>query len=246
TSSSLKNYLGTIAFVVIKCDNIKVGTSSIRGELLVADGPDDNDRANLSFVNDRKEDCKNIVREIENGTTVMRVARNIGFFYGKGDALSILDLTILLQVQSNRIRRELLQTYNKQTEDLGYCQEIFGVLQFTNINSVLVEPACKNCQSNKIRKIAESLYCITCESFTEIVQILKLQVKIKMSEKKTVHAQLIGSLVDDVLHLGKSFCGVYSKSVITTREILASASRTGKFKVNLAGVIVAFTEQLKN
>ncbi|KAI5072361.1 hypothetical protein GOP47_0012467 [Adiantum capillus-veneris] len=219
TSSGLKNYLGTIAFVIIKCDNIEVGTSSIRGELLVADGSDDNDRANLSFVNDRKEVCRNIVREIENGTTVMR---------------------------SNRLRRELLQTYNKQTEDLGYGQEIFDVLQFTNINSVLVEPACKNFHSNKIQKTAESLYCVTCERFIEIVQIPKLQVKIRMSEKKTVHAQLTSSLVDDVLHLRKSFCSVSSKSVITAREILSLASRTKKFKVNLAGVIVAFTEQLKN
>lgn len=78
----------------------------------------------LTFVNDRKDDYAKIVKDVEAGSVVMFVARNIGVFMTRDSTLSILDLTILLDVHSANLRRELLETHDKHMEYLGYGKEV--------------------------------------------------------------------------------------------------------------------------
>ncbi|MCO5566671.1 hypothetical protein L7F22_020349 [Adiantum nelumboides] len=238
----VKSFMGTLAFVVIKSENLEIDKTPTRGELLIANGPTPQDRAILTFVNDGKEDYKKIKKDIDNGQIVMHVGRNLGAFLGRENTLSVLDLITLVPVQSKRLERELTQAYNKQVESLGYGTEIFGVLHFLNINSVLVESVCGICKSNKVHKIAEGSFCITCQQTTPRTEIPKLQVEIKPKEGVVIKAQVGGATVDEILHLNKPFYSVYSKSAIAAREILASTTRSGTFKINLVGHVIAFLE----
>ncbi|KAI5059569.1 hypothetical protein GOP47_0025888 [Adiantum capillus-veneris] len=217
--------------------------NSTRGELLMANGSTPKDRATLSlliFVNDRKEEYKSIKRDIDNGEVKTFVARNVGAFLGPENTLSVLDLTILVPIHSKRLQSDLLQTYKTQVESLGYGKQVFGVLRFSNINGVLLETLCAICKSNKVHKTTEGLFCVTCRKTTTSYEIPKLQVKIKPSEGPVIFAQLVGLIVDEVLAFGKTFQSLYSKSPIVAREILASTTRTGTFKISLAGNLTAF------
>ena len=75
-------------------------------------------------MNDRKDDYTKIVKDVENGSIVMFVAQKIGVFMSRDNTLSILDLTILVDVHSTGLRCELLDTHDKHMEYLGYGKEV--------------------------------------------------------------------------------------------------------------------------
>ncbi|KAI5083282.1 hypothetical protein GOP47_0003025 [Adiantum capillus-veneris] len=183
---------------------------------------------------------KSIKRDVDNGEVKTFVARNVGAFLGGENTLSVLDLTILVPVHSKRLQSDLLQTYKTQVESLCYGKQVFGVLHFSNINGVLLETLCATCKSNKVHKTTEGLFYITCQKTTTSYEIPRLQVKIKPSEGPVSSAQLVGLIVNVVLALGKTFQSLYSKNPLVAREILASTTRTGTFKISLAGNLTAF------
>ncbi|KAI5067495.1 hypothetical protein GOP47_0018023 [Adiantum capillus-veneris] len=141
------------------------------------------------------------------------------------------------EIYANSIRGELLVADGCAPKDRA---TVFGVLHFSNINGVLLETLCATCKSNKVHKTTEGLFCITCQKTTTSYEIPRLQVKIKPSEGPVISAQLVGLIVDEVLALGNTFQSLYSKNPLVARKILASTTRTGTFKISLAGNLTAF------
>ncbi|MCO5555593.1 hypothetical protein L7F22_009138 [Adiantum nelumboides] len=228
---------------VVQSENLESKSGSTRGELIVADGLTSSDRATLTFVTDQKEDYNNLLKEIDCGKLVMRVARNIGAFMGRKNTLSVMDLTVLVPVRSKRMQAELTAAFEAQVKTFGYGKEIAVVLSFVNVNSVLIERVCCVCKSNKVHKVRGGEHCDVRDKKTKVMEIPKLQERIFLYDDSVVHAQLTGHIVDRVLHLEKSFQQLYACSVLETRETLARASRTGTFKVNIAGHVIGFTEK---
>ncbi|MCO5575581.1 hypothetical protein L7F22_029383 [Adiantum nelumboides] len=233
----------TLAFVVVQSENLESKSGSTQGELIVVDGLTSSDRATLTFVTDRKEEYNNLLKEIDCGNLIMRVACNIGAFMGRENTLSVMDLTVLVPVRSKKMQAELTAAFEAQVKSFGYGNEVAGVLSFVNVNSVLIKRVCCVCKSNKVHKVKGGEHCVVCERKIEVLEIPKLQGRICLYDDSVVHAQLIGDIVDRVLHLEKSFQQLYACSVLDTRETLTHASRTGTFKVNIAGHVIGFTEK---
>ncbi|KAI5070619.1 hypothetical protein GOP47_0014962 [Adiantum capillus-veneris] len=201
----------------LQSENLEMKSGSTRGELIVADGPTPADRA--------MDEYNSFLKETDPGKLVMRVARNVGAFMGREDTLSVMDLAVLVPVYSKRMHAELTRAFEGQVRSFGYGKEITGVLSFVNVNSVLVERVCRTCKSNKVHRAASGDQCVACNKRTTVLEVPKLQGRIRLFDDTVVHAQLVGDIVDRVLHLGKSFHQLYAESVLNTREVLACTSR---------------------
>ncbi|KAI5061218.1 hypothetical protein GOP47_0023723 [Adiantum capillus-veneris] len=203
-------------------------------------GPLPSDRAFLSFVNSRKDDCQQLLQEMVVDGPVMCVARKIGAFLGKPNTLSILDVTILVHVRSVRLREELTVVFQTQTKNLGYNREVVGTLRFVNFNSVLLEKHCSSCKSTKVYRLRQAPYCGSCNKNTTIIMTPKLEARIATKDKKLLDVQVIGAAVDVVLALDRTFNEIYIESAFEARDTLATISRFGRFKINASGHVVAY------
>lgn len=65
-----------------------------------------------------------MVDEFHRGNIVPMLARNIGVWKERSNTLSILDMTLIAPVHSEKNRKRLEEAFNTQIKHLGYGREV--------------------------------------------------------------------------------------------------------------------------
>ncbi|KAI5070012.1 hypothetical protein GOP47_0014355 [Adiantum capillus-veneris] len=141
-TSSIEDGVPTVAFTVIKVENMAKSDGSSGTRLIVADGLADVDRAMLLFVPSRKADFYNISNEVKENGFYDCVAHNINVFKQFSNTLSVVDYTILLPLPS-QLKLLFKDIRVKKIANMGFgktCSVLLRLLTSTSLGwSIYVE-----------------------------------------------------------------------------------------------------------
>lgn len=97
---------------------------------------------------------------------------------------------------------------------------MFGSLQITNINDVLIGKKCASCKSTKVNTL-EGGFCFGCGLVVDVLEIPALAGILTAPNGDTTEVTLEGDAVDRVLKFEKRFVQLYHESVFSTRVLLS-------------------------
>ena len=122
--------------------------------------------------------------------------------------------------------------------------QIFGVLQFVNVNAINIDYLCIECKSSKVsRQEDREAYCYSCAKPTTILKSPLLQAKITKRDGDVIIVSLNGAIVDKLLAFSKSFVELYAANVFELKSMLVDVKIFGSFSVDIAGCVTDFKHE---
>lgn len=173
------------------------------------------------------------------GNIVPILARNVGVWKGKSNTLSILDITIISHVHSEKKKESLEQAFNTQIRMLGYANEVAGVLRIQNFNGTLLIRKCSSCKSSNLNLLANCAFCFSCGKRMQFIEEVKLLGDIQ-SQKGVIDVILSGDAADKILQFEKPLLQMCKIEQGLTRLLLFEVETQGVFVLDPNGQVIGF------
>ncbi|MCO5547347.1 hypothetical protein L7F22_000796 [Adiantum nelumboides] len=236
---TLAQFNPTIAFTVIKVENVAKsdGTSSCR--LTIVDGLPIIDRASLLFVPSRQVDYHTIVSAVNEEGYFSCIAHNINVFKQQTNTLSIVDATILLELPV-ALETLFCSHLSKQVSKSGFGKKIFGTLEILNLNSLDIQYTCDYCKGSNVSCQVLNPFCYMCGKLSTILKNPLLQAKSIPQTGEGVAVTLQGGIVDSVLGLPQPFMRLYEDNLVDLKASLATLKKIETFEIDKQGIVTDF------